>query len=76
MIPEVVDIGGFITVTIGALASVVLVVIGGFFSFMIVKKCFKWGKHLDASECSFGDKDYDCSPEDYEEMKKYFYGKK
>jgi hypothetical protein len=74
MIPEVVNIGGFVAVTIEALAVIIGVIIGGFFAFLVVKKCLKWGNQLDGSSSSFNDKDYDCSPEAYKEMRKQFYG--
>lgn len=42
MIPEVVDIGGFITVFFGGFFSVLVIIIGGYFAMLIVKKGLKW----------------------------------
>ncbi len=41
------DIGGYITAAITAVAAVFAVVVGGYFAFLIVKKAMRWaGKAL------------------------------
>lgn len=70
MIPEVVNIGGFITVTIEALGVIIGVILGGFFTFLVIKKSLKWSNRLDSYEFK------DCTSEAYKEMRRQFYGKK
>jgi len=58
MIPEVVNISGFITVTIETLGAIIAVIIGGFFTFLVIKKWLKWGNQLDGSSSSVGDRGF------------------
>lgn len=39
-----VDVGAFVTATITALGAVVLVVVGGYFAFLLVRKAIQWGR--------------------------------
>lgn len=39
-----VDVGGAVTATITALGAVVLVIVTGYFAFLLIKKAMQWGR--------------------------------
>lgn len=46
-LPDIgIDLGGLTSETISALGAVVVVVVGGFFAFLLVRKAMSWARSL------------------------------